>query len=220
VNGRVNFECGANQTDYHNINVNFGRDLPLPEFGDFKLAQEGQGCPRCQGKLNAAKGIEVGHIFKLGTKYSQAMNCNFLDAAGQSRPAVMGCYGIGVSRMAAAWIEQSHDDKGIIWPPQIAPYHVHLIALNIEEEPIRQQAEALYQQWQQAGLEVLFDDRPARAGEKFSDADLMGMPVRLTLSKRTLEQGKVEFKLRKDKDAEVVPPGDAIGKIKEFCGLR
>ncbi len=219
VNHRVNFECGANQTDYHNINVNFGRDLPLPEFGDFKLAQEGNGCPRCGGKLQAARGIEVGHIFKLGTKYSEAMNCSFLDATGQSRPAVMGCYGIGVSRMAAAWVEQSHDDKGIIWSPQVAPYHVHLIALNIEEEPIRQQAEALYQRLQASGLEVLFDDRPARAGEKFGDADLMGMPVRLTLSKRTLEQGKVEFKLRSSKDSEVLTTEDALARAAEFCGI-
>jgi prolyl-tRNA synthetase len=220
VNGRVNFECGANQTDYHNINVNFGRDLDLPEFGDFRLAKQGNGCPRCEGKLQAAKGIEVGHIFKLGTKYSQAMNCSYLDANSQTHPVVMGCYGIGVSRMAAAWIEQSHDDKGIIWSPQIAPYHVHLIALNIDDETIRNESESLYVRLQQAGIEVLFDDRIARPGEKFSDADLMGLPVRLTVSKRTLEQGKVEFKLRKGKDAEVIAPDDAIARIKEFCNLR
>ncbi|MCU0772356.1 MAG: proline--tRNA ligase [Verrucomicrobia bacterium] len=220
VKGRVNFECGANQTDYHNINVNFGRDVALPELGDFKLAREGDGCPRCQGRLKAAKGIEVGHIFKLGTKYSQAMNCSYLDANSQTQPVVMGCYGIGVSRMAAAWVEQSHDDKGILWSPQIAPYHVHLIALNIEDEVIRTQAEALYARLQQEGIEVLFDDRPARAGEKFSDADLMGLPVRLTLSKRTLEQGKVEFKLRTEKDSTVLSPDEAVEKIKGVCGIR
>jgi len=147
------------------------------------------------------------------------MNCAYLDANSQTHPVVMGCYGIGVSRMAAAWIEQSHDDKGIIWSPQIAPYHVHLIALNIDDETIRAESEALYARLQKAGIEVLFDDRLARPGEKFSDADLIGLPVRLTLSKRTLEQGKVEFKLRKDKDSEVLSPDEAVGKIKEFCGL-
>ncbi len=220
VNNRVNFECGANKTDYHNINVNFGRDVELPEFGDFKLAKAGDGCPRCEGRLQAARGIEVGHIFKLGTKYSEAMNCSYLDANSQTQPVVMGCYGIGVSRMAAAWIEQSHDDKGIIWSPQIAPYHVHLIALNIEDESIRREAESLYQHLEQAGVEVLFDDRPARAGEKFSDADLLGLPIRLTLSKRTLEQGKVEFKLRTEKESTTLTRDEAIPKIKEFCSIR
>jgi prolyl-tRNA synthetase len=217
VNGRVNFECGANQTNYHNINVNFGRDLPAPEFGDFKLSKGGDGCPRCGGTLQAARGIEVGHIFKLGTKYSEAMGCRYLDAEGKQRPVVMGCYGIGVSRMAAAAIEQSHDDKGIIWPPQIAPFHVHLIGLNLEDATVSQHADQLYQRLQQAGVEVLFDDRPARAGEKFSDADLIGLPVRLTLSKRTIEQGKIEFKLRREPKAEVLTFDEARSRISHIC---
>jgi prolyl-tRNA synthetase len=219
VNGRVNFECGANKTNYHNINVNFGRDLPLPEFGDFKLAKEGDGCPRCAGRLQAARGIEIGHIFKLGTKYSAAMNCTFLDSNGKTQTAMMGCYGIGVSRMAAAWIEQSHDDKGIIWSPQIAPYHVHLTPLNLEDDNVRAQADALYERLQGEGIEVLYDDRAIRAGEKFGDADLLGMPIRLTLSKRTVEAGNVEFKLRTEPKAELLPVDDAIGRIKELCGL-
>jgi len=194
--------------------------VPLPALGDFKLAKAGDGCPRCQGRLKSARGIEVGHIFKLGTKYSEAMNCSYLDANSQAQPVVMGCYGIGVSRMAAAWIEQSHDDKGIIWSPQIAPYHVHLIALNIEEESIRKEAETLHDRLEQGGVEVLFDDRPARAGEKFSDADLMGLPVRLTLSKRTQEQGKVEFRLRREKESALLTPDEAIQQIKAFCDLR
>jgi len=213
---RVNFECGANRTDHHCLNVNFGRDLPAPEFGDFKQAKEGDGCPRCAGKLQAARGIEVGHIFKLGTKYSQAMNCVFLDAQGKTQPVVMGCYGIGVSRMAAAWIEQSHDDKGIIWSPQIAPYHVHLIGLNLEDPAVARKAEDLYQTLQQEGIEVLYDDRPARAGEKFGDADLMGLPVRLTLSKRTVEQGKVEYKLRREAQSETMEPTEAIRRVKSL----
>jgi len=211
--GRVNFECGANQTNYHNINVNFGRDLPPPELGDFKLARQSEGCPRCNGTLQAARGIEVGHIFKLGAKYSEAMNCRYLDAQGQSRPVIMGCYGIGVTRMAAAWIEQNHDDKGIIWSPAIAPFDVHLIGLNLEDPAVSARAEQIYQQLQQAGLTVLFDDRPARAGEKFSDADLIGIPARLTMSKRTLEQDKVELKLRRQPKAELLSLDEAQSRI-------
>ncbi len=211
---RVNFECGANQTNYHNINVNFGRDLPLPEFGDFKLARPGEGCPRCHGHLQAARGIEVGHIFKLGAKYSEAMNCRYLDAQGKTRPVIMGCYGIGVSRMAAAWIEQNHDDKGIIWSPTIAPFDVHLIGLNLEDPAVSAQAEQTCRQLEQGGLTVLFDDRPARAGEKFSDADLIGIPARLTISKRTIEQGKVEFKLRRQPKAELLSLDEAMARVR------
>jgi prolyl-tRNA synthetase len=217
VKGRVNFECGANRTDYHNINVNFGRDLPEPEYGDFKLAKKGHRCARCGGTLDAAQGIEVGHIFKLGTKYSEAMNCSYVDAEGKSHPVVMGCYGIGVSRMAAACVEQSHDDKGILWTPQVAPFHVHLVGLNLEEPAVAGQVEQIYTTLQQAGLEVLFDDRPLRAGEKFGDADLIGLPVRITVSKRTLEQGKVEYKLRKEPKAEVLTLDEAIQKARALC---
>ncbi len=213
---RVNFECGANQTNYHNINVNFGPDLPPPQFGDFKLAREAEGCPRCEGRLQAARGIEVGHIFKLGTKYSEAMNCRYLDAQGKSQPVIMGCYGIGISRMAAAWIEQNHDDKGIIWSRAIAPFDVHLIGLNLEDPAVSAQAEQIYQHLQQAGLEALFDDRPARAGEKFSDADLIGIPARLTISKRTLEQGKVEFKLRREPKAQLLSLEEAQAGIRSL----
>ena len=217
VDGRVNFECGANQTNYHSINVNFGRDLPRPEFGDFKLGREGDGCPTCGKPLRAARGIEVGHIFKLGTKYSEAMGCRYLDAAGKPQPVVMGCYGIGVSRMAAAWVEQHHDDKGIHWAPQIAPFHVHLVGLNLEDPAVAGPAEKMYADLQGLDIEVLFDDRRARAGEKFSDADLIGLPVRLTVSKRTLAQGKVEFKLRREAQAEQLTFDEAVAKIRAAC---
>jgi len=217
VNGRVNFECGANKTNYHNINVNFGRDLPYPIFGDFKLAKNGDSCPRCNdGKLESARGIEVGHIFKLGTKYSEAMNCRFLDSEGKSRPVIMGCYGIGVSRIAAACVEQSHDDKGIIWPTQIAPFHVHLIGLNLEDAAVAEQAEKIYSTLNSEDIETLYDDRQMRAGEKFSDADLIGIPVRLTISKRTVEQGKIEFKLRSAQKSELITLNEAIEKIKSL----
>ena len=214
---RVNFECGANQTNYHNINVNFGRDLPLPEFGDFKLAKGGDGCPRCAGRLQAARGIEVGHIFKLGTKYSEAMGCRYVDAEGKQHPVIMGCYGIGVSRMAAAWIEQNHDDKGIVWSPQIAPFQVHLLSLNPEDPAVSGQADQIYQQLRERGIDVLLDDRPLRAGEKFGDADLIGIPIRLTVSKRTQEQGKIEFKLRREPKAELVALDQALERIEGIC---
>ena len=214
VGNRVNFECGANKTNYHNINVNFGRDLPLPEFGEFKLSKAGEGCPRCAGSLQAARGIEVGHIFGLGTKYSEAMNCRYLDAQGKSQPVIMGCYGIGVTRMAAAWIEQNHDDKGIIWSPQIAPFDAHLIGLNLEDAAVNAESEKVYQQLRDAGIEVLFDDRSARAGEKFSDADLIGIPARVTISKRALEQHKLEFKWRREPKAELLSPEEVLARLR------
>lgn len=217
VDGRVNFECGANRTDYHNINVNFGRDLPRPEFGDFKVAKAGDGCPRCQGRLQAARGIEVGHIFKLGAKYSDAMNCRYLDAESKSRVVLMGCYGIGVSRMAAACVEQHHDDKGILWPPQVAPFHVHLVGLNLEDDAVRRHADGIYEKLQSEGIEVLYDDRLARAGEKFSDADLIGLPVRLTVSKRTAAENKIEYKPRSAPKPEMLAFDEALARIRTVC---
>lgn len=218
VDHRVNFECGANQTNYHNINVNFGRDLPLPEFSDFKLAQAGHQCPHCDGTLQAQRGIEVGHIFKLGTKYSEALKCVAPDGQGQQPPVVMGCYGIGVSRMAAACVEQNHDDRGMIWPIHVAPYHVHLLCLTPKDEAVVARCDALYQTLQDAGVEVLYDDRTARPGEKFSDADLIGLPIRLAISKRTLEQDCIEVKLRKDADNQMLSQEQTLALIQEQLG--
>jgi prolyl-tRNA synthetase len=216
VSGRVNFECGANRTNYHSVNVNFGRDLSEPEYGDFKLAAAGEKCPRCKGKLRQTRGIEVGHIFKLGTKYSDAMNCMYLDREGQSRAVVMGCYGIGVSRIAAAAVEQNHDDKGIIWPKNIAPYQVHFIALNLEQEAIKEEAEKIYKRLRSEKIEVLYDDRELRAGEKFSDSDLIGIPVRLTISKRMFEQKTVELKFRSESESKVLSLEQALEVINQF----
>lgn len=200
-----NMECGGNKTNYHNINVNFERDIPLPTFGDFKLAAVGQGCTKCdKGKLKDAKGIEVGHIFKLGTKYSEALKCNYLDENGSEKPMVMGCYGIGVSRLAASAIEQNHDDRGIIWPIAMAPYHIQLVGLNLEQNDVRTEVDKVYDQLLEQGFEVFYDDRDTRPGEKFADADLIGIPFRITMSKKTMEEGKVEFKRRKDKDFEMM----------------
>ncbi|RMG42346.1 MAG: proline--tRNA ligase [Candidatus Dadabacteria bacterium] len=212
--GRINFECGANKTNYHNINVNFGRDFPDPVFGDFKLAKAGDICPRCDGKLKEARGIEVGHIFKLGTKYSEAMNCNYLDSAGASKPMYMGCYGIGISRMAAAVIEQNHDEKGIIWPKAIAPFDVHLIGINLEDESVKNEAEKLYKQLKDDSVDVLYDDRSLRAGEKFSDADLIGIPCRITVSKKTIAANKIEVKLRSEKEARLLDYSETLELLK------
>lgn len=196
VGGRINFECGANKTDYHTINVNFGRDLPEPQFGDFKLAQTGEGCPQCKtGHLKSMKGIEVGHIFQLGTKYSECMSASFTDETGKPAPFVMGCYGIGVSRIAAAVIEQCHDEKGMIWPQSVAPFDVHIICVNPKLEEQIHLAQQLYEQLKEAGFDPLFDDRKLSAGVKFKDADLIGVPLRITVG-RDAANGKVEFARR------------------------
>ncbi len=215
---RVNFECGANRTDYHYINVNCGRDFPLPNFGDFKLAKEDHLCPRCdQGKLKEARGIKVGHIAKLGTKYSEKLNCGYLDRAGKSQPLYMGGYSIDINRLTAAVVEQNHDESGITWPTHIAPFQIHLIGLNLETEEVRAEAENLYQQLLDEEIEVLFDDRDLRAGEKFGDADLFGIPIRLTVSKRTCKEQKLELKFRNKNQSNFITYGAALKIIKDFC---
>ena len=192
VNDRVNFECGANRTDYHNINVNFGRDVAAPVFGDFKLAKEGETCSMCsEGTLSVMRGIEVGHIFKLGTKYSEAMSATFTDENGRQAPFVMGCYGIGVSRIAASAIEQNHDEWGMIWPEPIAPFTVHLICVNPGVEEQITLAEKLYAELQERNIDVLFDERKASPGVKFKDADLIGIPNRIVVG-RAAGEGRVE----------------------------
>ncbi|MEJ2729323.1 MAG: proline--tRNA ligase, partial [Deltaproteobacteria bacterium] len=214
---RINFECGANRTDYHYINVNFGRDFPLPNFGDFMLAKQDHLCPRCdRGKLNEARGIKVADIVKWGTKYSQKPNCTYLDKAGKSRALHMGSYSINISRLAAAVAEQNHDEYGITWPPEISPFQIHLIGLNLETENVRVEAENLYQQLLDEEIDVLFDDRDVRAGEKFSDADLFGIPMRLTVSKRTCKEQKLELKFRNKNQSEFLTYEDALKTIKIF----
>jgi prolyl-tRNA synthetase len=215
---RVNFECGGNRTDYHNINVNFGRDLPWPTFGDFKLAQQGHLCPRCEpGRLTERYGIEIGHLTKLGTRFSEKLGCAYLDRQGKSQPVAMGDYSFSLSKAAAAVVEQSHDDSGIIWPIHIAPFQVHLIALNTENEEVRNEAEGLYRQLTEASIDVLLDDRNLSAGEKFCDADLLGIPIRLTISKRTCRERKLEFKLRNNIKSELMTYDEALETIKKLC---
>ncbi len=225
VREMVNFITGANEPDAHYTNVNFGRDCPAPEFRDIRLAQAGdeveldaarrKGIPSEQLKLVETRGIEVGHIFKLGTKYSKAMGATFTQEDGTTAPFVMGCYGIGVSRISAAAIEQGHDEKGMIWPMPIAPWQVHLICVNVKLAEQLDAATKLYTALTDAGVEVLFDERDASPGIKFNDADLIGIPLRITVG-RDVKEGKVEFLERKDlKGVSKVPVEKVIDQVKQ-----
>ncbi len=218
VKGMTNFVTGANKADAHFTNVNWGRDVDLSNFIDLILVSGGDPCPRCDGKLEQFKGIEVGHIFKLGTKYSEKLGCVFTDEGGEDKPMVMGCYGVGIGRTVAAAIEQNHDKDGIIWPRPLAPFEVLVIAVNPEDEIVRKAAEDLYAQLQEKGIEVLFDDRDERPGVKFKDADLIGIPVRITVGAKSLADGKVEVSLRRDREKILVSPAEAVGKALELLG--
>jgi len=199
-----NLVAGANKESYHLVNVNYGRDFTADVVADIAAAQPGGACIHCGGKLRAVQGVAVGKADKLGTKYSRALGATFLGCDGQERPLVMGHYSIAISRMMAAVIEQHHDDKGIIWPPSIAPYQIHLVALSMNDPRVVEAAEGLYAELQARGFEVLYDDRDEGAGVKFNDADLIGIPLRLTVSPRTLKQNGAELKLRWEKEARVV----------------
>ena len=215
VKAMANFVVGANQIDTHLIDTNWERDFRVDQFADLRNAQAGDVSPRKDGTLKTAKGIEVGHVFMLGTKYSQAMKATFLDAQGQEQLAVMGCYGIGVSRTAAASIEQNHDAKGIKWPVPIAPFHVTLLPLS-QSEPVMQLAEALYATLQDADIEVLWDDRDERAGVKFNDADLIGAPYHLVIGDKGLAQGQVELKLRHTGETKKVSPDQVLPTLSSW----
>ena len=212
----TNFVAGANRPGYHYLNVNYPRDFQADIEADIALARGGSPCPRCAGMLQEARGIEIGHLFKLGTRYSSAVGATFLDPGGQARPIVMGSYGIGAGRLLAAIVEQHHDDKGIIWPPSVAPFQVHLVSLGLDRPEAREGAEALYAELEQAGLEVLYDDRAESAGVKFNDADLIGVPLRLTISPRTLKAETVEAKLRRESEATLLPRGEAVERAREL----
>ena len=191
------------------------RDLDLTNTGDFKTVREGDGCPRCsEGTLRFYRGIEIGHVFKLGTKYSDSMGATFLNASGQSESMIMGCYGIGVSRILSAVIEQHHDEHGIRWPLSIAPYQVHLIPVSTKDDLQMQAANELYQHLSAQGVEVLLDDRDERPGVKFKDADLIGIPLRIIIG-RDIQQGNVEFVERLSNEKRVVPVNEAVMRIIE-----
>jgi prolyl-tRNA synthetase len=214
VQGMRNMVTGGNELDTHLINVNLGRDFQVDEFADIRLAQEGDPCPRCSGRLQVSRGIEVGHIFKLGTKYSEALGATYLDLEGTEQLLVMGCYGIGVGRTAAAAIEQNNDEHGIIFPLAIAPFHVLLLPVNNKDAKIMGAAEDLYQELVAQGIEVLLDDRDERPGVKFNDADVTGIPLRLTVGEKNLKQGKVEIKKRKSGEVNLVDLQEASERVK------
>jgi len=214
VTSGANFVGGGNKPGVHLKNVNYPRDFQADIVADIASARAGDRCLECGGALSSARGIEVGHIFKLGTTYSTKFAASFIDEKGESRPIVMGCYGLGLSRLLAAVIERNHDDRGIIWPVSVAPYHVYLCALYREGSKVAEVAEKLYHDLASAGIEVLFDDRQESPGVKFNDADLLGIPFRLTVSPRTLEKDGVELKKRSEKASEIVPLGEIIEKLK------
>ena len=209
----VNALCGANRTGFHLTNVNPQRDFKWDKLMDLKLVKKGDPCPHCGQPLEEARGIEVGQVFKLGTKYSEALQATFLDEKGETRNIVMGCYGIGVTRTMAAAIEQNYDENGIIWPMAIAPYQVAVIPVSSKDAEQMALAEKLYQQINQAGLEAVLDDRNERPGVKFKDADLIGYPLRLIIGKKTLEEGSVELKFRRSGEMEVLPLSEAVARI-------
>lgn len=210
-----NFITGANDTGYHYKNVNFGRDFETKEIVDLRTITAGDVCPVCGGRIEIAQGIEVGHIFKLGTKYSEALNCKFLDENGKEEPVIMGCYGIGVGRTLASIIEQNHDDNGIIWPVSVAPYHVIIVTVNCADETQMALSEKMYKELQAKGIEVIWDERNERPGVKFKDADLIGYPVRVTVGKKAGE-GVVEYKLRKEDHHSEMTVEDALAAAEKF----
>lgn len=211
----VNGVCGANEEGYHYIGVNPDRDFAVSQYADLRFVQEGDPSPDGKGTIRFARGIEVGHVFKLGTKYSEAMNAVYLDENGQTKTMIMGCYGIGVSRLVAAIAEQFADENGLVWPASVAPFHIHLLTANAKSDEQRALAEEWYEKLGQAGFEVLYDDRPERAGVKFADSDLIGIPVRVTVGKRAGE-GIVEVKVRKTGEMFDVPVGELTDTVRRL----
>ena len=218
ITGGANFVAGANKADYHLKNVNYPRDFKADFIADIALARAGDKCVKCGGELKSTRGIEVGHVFKLGTFLSQKLGATYTDADGSAHSIVMGCYGIGLGRLMAAAIEQNHDDKGITWPLPIAPYHIYLCPLKQESAGVKEAAERLYAELKKQGLEVLFDDRNESPGVKFNDADLLGIPIRVTISPRTLKENSVELKWRQEKESRLVPLEEAVKRLKELIG--
>jgi prolyl-tRNA synthetase len=215
VRTMADFVCGGNEKDVHCTGVNFGRDLSHGETVDIRNVVEGDRVPGGKGTLSIARGIEVGHIFQLGTKYSEALHATVQDKDGRDVAMTMGCYGIGVTRIVGAAIEQNHDDRGIVWPEPLAPFDVALIPINMHRsEPLRIAAESLYRELQELGLSVLFDDRDARPGVKFADAELIGIPHRLVISDRGLESGELEYRHRRDTESRMLKRDAALELLK------
>jgi prolyl-tRNA synthetase len=215
----ADFVCGANRDGQHLTNVNWGRDLPEPVVADLRNVVAGDRSPDGQGRLEIARGIEVGHIFQLGTKYSEAMGATVLDEQGRHVTMIMGCYGIGVSRVVGAAIEQHHDDQGIIWPVGIAPFEVVLVPMQYHRsQRVREETERLYAELHDAGIDVLLDDRDARPGVLFADAELIGIPHRVVVGERGLDDGKVEYRGRRDTANTMLPRTEIVTLLRERIG--
>ena len=214
---RNNLFSGANKNDYHIGGIDLNRDVKEIEYADLRTVESGEGCPRCDSKLEVFTAIELGHIFKLGTKYSEALKANYIDEAGEEHPIVMGSYGIGVERVMACFIEQNNDEKGISWSKVLAPFDVQLIALNMKSEKVNQEADRIYAELQKEGFEVLYDDRDAAAGFKFNDADLLGMPVQIIVGERKLKENKCEVKVRKTGERYDIELNRLAEKVKEIA---
>ena len=213
LKNRRNLTTGANKDDHHLRGVDIARDIPVDEWFELRTVESGEGCPRCEtGTLEVFKGMEIGHIFKLGTKYSESMGATVLTQDGKEVPIVMGSYGIGVERIMAAAVEQQHDDDGIIWPRSLAPFDVVVTITNMKQDEVRAAGEKLYEELQQGGLEVLLDDRDERAGVKFKDADLIGIPYRVTIGKKVAD-GVVELFNRRTKQTEDVRIAEVAQKL-------
>jgi prolyl-tRNA synthetase len=210
------FCIGANEDHYHLQGANLGRDFEVKEFFDLRKAEQGDSCPRCDGTFEAWRGIEVGHVFKLGTKYSEAMNATVLDASGKERTLIMGCYGIGIGRTAAAAIEQNHDEHGIIWPMPLAPFQVIITLLNPKDSDVFQAGETLYQELLERGIEVLLDDRDERPGSKFKDADLLGIPFRVNVGARGLDNQVFEVQPRTSGEKIMIPVDESADSIAQM----
>lgn len=218
VGSMSDFVTGANQKDKHYRGVNLGRDIEISEFGDFRVIRDGEPCSACgKGTIRMKRAMEIGHIFKLGTRYSKPLEAHFLDESGKRREIIMGCYGIGVSRLVSGAIEQNHDDKGIIWPETIAPFQFHLLTLNHSEPVLQKLADEIYEKLNKENMSVLYDDRNERAGVKFNDADLIGIPYQIVLGEQNAKQGKVELKKRRTGEKWTLAQEELFGKIRELA---
>ena len=212
----ANLVTGANRDGWHLTNVNHGRDWRADLVAEIALAREGSACIQCGAGLEVNRGVELGHVFKLGTVYSEAFDIKYLDQEGNPQPTVMGCYGIGTTRLLASVVEANFDEKGIVWPAEVAPFDVHLVGLNLDRPEVREQADNLYRSLKAASLEVLYDDREESPGVKFNDADLLGMPVRLTIGPRSLERGGVEVKARSSAEPEIVAVSETVSAVRHL----
>jgi prolyl-tRNA synthetase len=215
VRGAVNAVTGAGRRDWHVRGLSLDRDARVSEWLAFAKARAGDPCPRCGNPLEIFRGIEVGHIFKLGTKYSTAMNAEFTDEKGETRPVVMGTYGIGIGRTMASAVEQHHDDDGIVWPLLLAPFEIEIVSLNPSDDAARREADALYETLLSRGMDVFYDDRDERPGVKFKDADLLGFPIRVNVGGRALKDARIEIVTRRDRNVRTVPVRDAATAIRD-----